>query len=192
MNLHPHPSNFVRLLPASVGRTRVFFASILRLLALPARPRASRTNSARDPAKTTSPRRQIRSKGPPRGSDGVMRREGPKENMKNAFILIKFEKLKLISISPFYQILLGPIEARDRSRARVGTGRESFSKGGGRAATSLSSPFRVLGARDPRFTLILILTLPDLAYPVPSSFLEGYRVPSSSFCGPDASTSLRR
>ena len=117
MNLHPHPSNFVRLLPASVGRTRVFFASILRLLALPARPRASRTNSARDPAETTSPRRQIRSKGPPRGSDGVMRREGPKENMKNAFILIKFEKLKLISISPFYQILLGPIEARDRSRA---------------------------------------------------------------------------
>ena len=34
-----------------------------------------------------------------------MRRVGKKENMKNAFPLIKFEKLKLISISPFYQIL---------------------------------------------------------------------------------------
>ena len=87
--------------------------------------------------------------------------------------------MKLISISPFYQILLGPIEARDRSRARVGTGRESFSKGGGRAATSLSSPF--LGARDPRFTLILILilTLPDLAYPVPSSLPIFGRVPGT-------------
>ena len=48
-----------------------------------------------------------------------MRREGPKENMKNAFILIKFEKLKLISISPFYQILSGPLNRQDQAHCPV-------------------------------------------------------------------------
>ena len=49
-----------------------------------------------------------------------MRREGPKENMKkNRFILIKFEKLKLISISPFYQILFGPLNRQDQAHCPV-------------------------------------------------------------------------
>ena len=48
-----------------------------------------------------------------------MRREGPKENMKNAFILIKFEKLKLISISPFYQILSGPLNRQGQAHCPV-------------------------------------------------------------------------
>ena len=48
-----------------------------------------------------------------------MRRVGKKENIKNAFILIKFEKLKLISISPFYQILFGPLNRQDQAHCLV-------------------------------------------------------------------------
>ena len=37
--------------------------------------------------------------------------------MNNAFILIKFEKLKLISISAFYQILLWALSRQDQYAA---------------------------------------------------------------------------
>ena len=52
-----------------------------------------------------------------------MRRKGPKENIKeNGFIQIKFEKLKLISISPFYQILSGPQNRQDQAHCPVRPG----------------------------------------------------------------------
>ena len=49
-----------------------------------------------------------------------MRRAWQKENMKkNRFILNKFEKLKLISISPFYQILLRSLNRQDQAHCPV-------------------------------------------------------------------------
>ena len=41
---------------------------------------------------------------------------------KNRIILIKFEKLKLISISPFYQILFGPLNRQDQAHCPVSPG----------------------------------------------------------------------
>jgi len=99
-----------------------------------------------------------------------MRRKGPKENMKKWFILIKFEKLQLIeiainSISPFYQILFGPIEARDRSRATCRHRAEELLEGW-------------WASRH-----ILILTLPRIPlpsthpYPCPYPYPSGFGLP---------------